>query len=224
MACLTELTAGNTIRTSGINWLTQHDDTLRQIQTALNNKPFLQLPDLSRPFAIFTDSSSFAVACCLCQEMEGEYLPVRFISRRLTPAEMRYAILDLEALALVVAVSKFCMYLLGRPFVIFTNHKGLSIIQSGNTPSSRCIHRWRMFWRNISSRFGVYHQDRMFWLTGYPIIQNQWDRIIMCRLSAFQNVNFWILDTKFHSTCRKVCWPVTFLARTWMATSHTISV
>lgn len=120
----------------------RNDAALRLIQQALSNKPFLQLPDLSRDFFVFTDSSSFAIAGCLAQEYQGKYLPVRFAGRKLSDAEKKYAVGDLEALAVVFSVAKFSRYLSGRPFFICTDHRGLSIMTSGNTPRSRRIHRW----------------------------------------------------------------------------------
>lgn len=121
---------------------TRHDDALRQIPTALSKKPFLQLPDLPRQFPLFTDFSIIGLSGCLCQEFEGHYLRVKFTSRKLTPAETRYAIADLEALAVSVAITKFSWYVLRQPFIIFSDHKGLSVLQSGNTPRTKRLHCW----------------------------------------------------------------------------------
>lgn len=47
VACLTELTAGQATR-GNIKWLPKHDEVLVKVQNALSNKPFLQIPNLTR--------------------------------------------------------------------------------------------------------------------------------------------------------------------------------
>lgn len=46
--------------TNNIKWSSNHDEAPRQIQTVLNARPFLRLPNLSRENHIFSDSSAIA--------------------------------------------------------------------------------------------------------------------------------------------------------------------
>lgn len=55
----------------------------------------------------------------------GVRRPIGFLCRVLTEAEKKYSQLEREALALVLGVSKFCQYLLGKPFTLLTDHKPL---------------------------------------------------------------------------------------------------
>ena len=61
----------------------------------------------------------------LMQKINGYERPIYFASKKLSAAELNYSQLDKEALALVYAVTKFKYFLLGRNFVIRTDHKPL---------------------------------------------------------------------------------------------------
>ena len=56
---------------------------------------------------------------------DGFEKPVAYASRSLSPAERRYSQLDMEALAIIFAVTKFRQYLFGRHCVILLDHSYL---------------------------------------------------------------------------------------------------
>ena len=53
------------------------------------------------------------------------YKPAFYISRSLSKAEENFSVIELEGLAICYAVLKFQWFLLGRKFIIFTDHKPL---------------------------------------------------------------------------------------------------
>lgn len=118
VACLTELTVGPATR-GNIKWLPRHDEALHKYKKALTCVPFLQIPNLSSEFYVFTDCSTIALARCLCQMHDNHYLPCRFIRRKLSNSESRRAVTDLEVLAVVFSINKWSRYLLGRLLCIF---------------------------------------------------------------------------------------------------------
>jgi hypothetical protein len=62
----------------------------------------------------------------LCQEdSENTRYPVAFASRSLLDAETRNAVIEKEALAATWACKKFADNVLGKPFVLETDHKPL---------------------------------------------------------------------------------------------------
>lgn len=83
---LTELAADNALRTD-LKWSTKHDDTLRQVQTKLNNTPFMQLQDTSKPYVSVHRRSQFRRFEMIVLAMGDHYLPVRFTNRKLTPVK-----------------------------------------------------------------------------------------------------------------------------------------
>ncbi|KAL1252153.1 hypothetical protein QQF64_019949 [Cirrhinus molitorella] len=66
---------------------------------ALTSEPVLRAPDFNCPFLLQTDASDTGLGAVLSQVQDGKEHPVIFISRKLTPAETRYATVEREALA-----------------------------------------------------------------------------------------------------------------------------
>ena len=59
------------------------------------------------------------------QRVDLEWKPVAYASRTMTETEKRYAQIEKEALAVTWACEKFSMYILGKRFLIETDHKPL---------------------------------------------------------------------------------------------------
>ena len=59
------------------------------------------------------------------RDADGTEQPIAFVSRTLATAERNYSQLDKEGLAIVFAVKRFHNYLMGRSFVICSDHKPL---------------------------------------------------------------------------------------------------
>jgi len=55
-------------------------------------------------------------------------LPIAFASCTLAPAEVKYAQLDKEGLAIIFGLKKFHHYLNGKHFIVYTDHKLLTHI------------------------------------------------------------------------------------------------
>lgn len=80
---------------------------------------------------IETDASDYVTSGILSQKhLENNKLvlhPIAFISKKMTPAECNYGIVDKELLAIINALGKWHIYLhhLPRPFTIRTDHHNL---------------------------------------------------------------------------------------------------
>ena len=79
---------------------------------------------------------------------DGTEQLIAYASRSLSPAERRYSQLDKEALSIIFGVTKFRQYLLGRHFVILSDHKPLSYLMASDKPipamASARIQRWSL--------------------------------------------------------------------------------
>ena len=64
-------------------------------------------------------------AVLLQRQLSGELKPVAYVSRSMTPTEMRYAQVEKEALAFTWACERLSDYLTGMKFHIHTDHKPL---------------------------------------------------------------------------------------------------
>jgi len=95
--------------------------------------PILRHYDPNRPALLETDASDFAIAGILSQKFEdGKIHPVRFTSRKLTPAELNYDVYDKEMLAVVFSLKKNRHYLQGAEHktTIYSDHQNLTYFQS----------------------------------------------------------------------------------------------
>ena len=90
-----------------------------------------------------TDASGTGLGAVLLQEKDGKKFPIAYASRKLSSAEKRYAITELECLAIVWAINKFQKYLYGREFVLETDHQALSFMNQAKLTNSRVM-RWAL--------------------------------------------------------------------------------
>jgi len=95
--------------------------------------PILRHYDSDRPALLETDASDFAIAGILSQKFEdGKLHPVRFVSRKLNPAELNYDIYDKEMLAVVFSLRKNRHYLQGavHQTIIYLDHQNLTYFKT----------------------------------------------------------------------------------------------
>ena len=104
------------------------------------------------------DASKFGLGATLEQKFNGNWEPIAFVSRTLTPAEINYCQLEKET-SIVFTCSKFHEYVYGRKFLIENDHKPLKTIlakQFSEAPSKNStFHAQRTkiwFWRTLHSK------------------------------------------------------------------------
>jgi hypothetical protein len=95
--------------------------------------PILRHYNPDRPAPLETDASDFAIAGILSQKFaDGKIHPVRFVSRKLSLAELNYNVYDKEMLAVVFSLKKNRHYLQGavHKTTIFSDHQNLTYFKS----------------------------------------------------------------------------------------------
>ena len=121
---LTDLTKKNAANT--VDWTSACEAAFQELKRRLTCLPVLQSPDLSKQFVLQTDASERGIGAVLSQRSsDGEEHPVAYYSRKLLPREERYSTIEKECLAIKLGVYAFRVYLLGRPFVVQTDHRSL---------------------------------------------------------------------------------------------------
>ena len=107
------------------HWSIAQSQAFQATKSALTSAPTLAFYDSSAETKISADSSSYGLGAVLLQKHQQAWHPVAFASRSLTPTERRYAQIEKEALAATWASEKFSDYVIGKPYVLETDHKPL---------------------------------------------------------------------------------------------------
>ena len=106
-------------------WDQPQKQALDNLKRAVTNTPVLRYYNLDEEVTIQCDSSQSGLGAALMQNGQ----PVAYASRALTPAEMRYAQIEKELLAIVFACERFEAYIYGRQIVrVETDHQPLELI------------------------------------------------------------------------------------------------
>ena len=104
-------------------WTDIYDRAFEDAEQTLINSSLLVHFDQSLPEVVSCDASPVGIGAVLANVTDGVERQVKFISWSLLKAERNYSKLEREGLSLVLAVTKLRQYLLGRHFVIWTDHK-----------------------------------------------------------------------------------------------------
>ena len=126
-------------------WSEECQRSFDLLKDKLASRPLLKFPDFSKQYIISTDASGFAVAAILQQEYSGMLHPIAYYSRCLNVHEIKYSVIEKEALAILNAFEHFRPYIYGNRFsvIVKTDHKPLKWLFNVKTPSSRLL-RWRL--------------------------------------------------------------------------------
>src|SRR6185312_15738015 len=132
-----------------------------ELKAAMLSKPVLVLPDPSLPYVVTTGSSDYAVGAWISQDQGQGLQPIAFMSHKLTPAEINYAVHEKELLAIVRALEEWRHYLLGANFTVrvLTDHHSLKWLQTQPHLTSRQA-RWMEFLQQFDMKI-EYQAGRM---------------------------------------------------------------
>ena len=110
------------------HWSPSHSTAFEKIKQAICRQVSLTYFDPKKETVLQVDASLRGLGSTLVQE--GKV--VAFASRSLTDTETRYANIEREMLAVVVACEKFHSYLFGKRFIVESDHKPLEMIHLKN--------------------------------------------------------------------------------------------
>lgn len=128
------------------DWSIECQAAFDRLRDSLCTNPVLVFPDLSAhagEFVLDTDASDQAIGAVLSQKgSDGRERVVSYSSRTLTSRERNYCTTRKEMLALVFFIKQHRHYLLGRKFVVRTDHQSLKWLQNFRDPEGQ-IARWQ---------------------------------------------------------------------------------
>ena len=130
-----------TKKESPLEWTSSCQTAFDTLKNAIISPPIVSHIHDTGPVILDTDACDVGKGAVLSQ-MQGEHERViAYGSRTLNSAEQNYCVTDKELLAIKHFVEYFRQYLLGRPFVVRTDHQALIWLFSLKEPKGR-IARW----------------------------------------------------------------------------------
>ena len=112
-----------------------------ELKRALTHAPILQAPDWSLPFVIMCDASDYVVGAVLGQRREKKHVAIYYASKTLTDAQHNYSTTEKELLAVILALDKFCSYLLCSKIIVYSDHATIRYLLTKKEAKPRLI-RW----------------------------------------------------------------------------------
>ncbi|CAD6995745.1 unnamed protein product [Ceratitis capitata] len=143
-----------------VKWNDEELAAFQQLKACLSRNPVLRLYNPKAETKIHTDASKYGYGATLLQKWSDDqcFHPVQFMSRKTTSTEQNYSAYELEVLAIVEALKKWRIYVLGCKFKIVTDCNAFEQTMKKSDLPPR-IARWAMFLQEfdhqIEHRSGV---------------------------------------------------------------------
>ncbi|XP_058185627.1 uncharacterized protein LOC131302852 [Rhododendron vialii] len=112
------------LKKGAFGWTAEADHAFIQLKTAMTIALVLTLPNYAKPFMLECDASGKGVGAVLMQEGRS----IAFYSKALSPTWLGLSTYEKELLAVVMSVTKWRHFLLGRQFIIKTDHQSLKFL------------------------------------------------------------------------------------------------
>ena len=112
----------------------------------------LYYPDYSLDWILRTDASEIGVGAVLLQlktleDDTTQLQPIAFVSKKFSEQAQRWATIEQEAYGIYYAVKQLAYYLVGKEFVIETDHNNLVWMEASMVPK---IMRWRIYLQSFN--------------------------------------------------------------------------
>jgi hypothetical protein len=120
------------------HWDEVHQRAFNHVKATTTKDVVLAYPDYSKLFEIYTDASSKQLGAVITQDNR----PIAFFSQKLSNAQCKYSVTEIELLAIVETLKEFKGMLWGQNIKVFTDHTNLMRDALGLTSDQ--VYRWRL--------------------------------------------------------------------------------
>ncbi|WJZ95307.1 hypothetical protein VitviT2T_014086 [Vitis vinifera] len=122
-------------------WDERCQRSFEQLKQFLTAAPIVRAPNWQLPFKVMCDASDFAIGVVLGQREDGKPYVIFYANKTLNEAQRNYTTTEKELLAVVFALDKFRVYLVGSFIIVFTDHSALKYLLTKKDAKARLI-RW----------------------------------------------------------------------------------
>jgi hypothetical protein len=134
----TKTTRKNKVKKKLLHWDSIHQIAFDNVKSTIARELVLAYPDFMKPFEIYTNASTKQLGAVITQENR----PIVFFSWKLSGAQSKYTVTELELLAIVETLKEFNGMLWGQRINVYTDHKNLT--RDGIGLTSDRVTRWRL--------------------------------------------------------------------------------
>ena len=136
-------------------WTSEQEDAFNRLKERLTSAPVLGMPTDEGTFYLDCDASDVGLGAVISQRQGNSEVVIAYASRALSRPERNYDVTRRELLAIVYGLKAYKQYLLGRHFVIRTDHAALQWLRKTPEPMAQ-LARWLVFIEQFD--FDVLHR------------------------------------------------------------------
>jgi transposase InsO family protein len=136
-----------------IPWSSETQRAFETLKRSLQEAPVLISPDFSKEMYVLCDSSQVACGAALCHMEHGQLRPILFLGKKFSPAETRLSALERELLGILTVLNKLRFYLMGHPFYLLTDAKGLIFLKNKASINNK-LTRWLLLLSEFDFKIG----------------------------------------------------------------------
>lgn len=114
----------NLLKKEAFHWNNEATASFEKLKKVMTTAPVLKFPDFNKEFTVETDACNSGIGAVLLQENH----PISFYSSKISGKMAAASVYIKEMFAITQAVGKWRHYLLGRHFIIKTDHRSLKNI------------------------------------------------------------------------------------------------
>lgn len=134
-------------------WLPIHSQALEKVREIFQEEVVLKKPLPDREFILEVDASDRTCSSIIYQvDADGQDRIIGMHSKVFSSAQMSYSITEKEMYALIEGVAKYKHYLVGRKFIVRSDHLALKFILHCRLTNQR-IARWAITLANLDFEF-----------------------------------------------------------------------
>lgn len=130
-----------------IQWTVETEKAFADLKEAIHECPTLSFLHESAPIYLHTDASDYGIGAYLFQIIDGQEIPIAFMSKSLSERESKWPTVEKECYAIYFALVKFEYLLRDVHFCIRTDHKNLTYL---NYSQNDKVNRWKLKIQNYS--------------------------------------------------------------------------
>lgn len=157
--------------------------SFNDLKKILSEKPVLSIFQQGAEMELHTDASADGYGAILFQRSyeDNQLHPVYYVSKKTTDAERKYCSYELEVLAIIEALKKLRVYLLGSKFKIITDCSAFEKTMNKKDLCTR-VARWALLLEEFD--YSIHHRPgekmkHVDALSRYPVMKIEMDSFAM---------------------------------------------